>query len=112
MNLGYRRPCLKRKQRKKRGGKIEKGGREEGSSRKRGEEREARGEFGWRRTELFTYWHETKRSQGSHSVGTETAVSSKSRKVRKHTCRKQVLPGGPMNLGLAASQRKGFKEGD
>lgn len=27
-------------------------GREEGSSRKRGEEREARGEFGWGRTEL------------------------------------------------------------
>lgn len=52
MNLGYRRPCLKRKQ-QKRGGRIEKGGREEGSSRKRGEEREARGEFGWGRTELF-----------------------------------------------------------
>lgn len=32
--------------------------------------------------------------------------------VRKHTCRKRVLPGGPMILSLAASQRKGFKEGD
>lgn len=33
--------------------KNREGGREEGSSRKRGEEREARGEFGWGRTELF-----------------------------------------------------------
>lgn len=84
-----------KERRKKRGGRIEKGGREEGSSRKRGEEREARGEFGWRRTELFMYWHETKRSQGSDSVGTETVVSSTSSKVRKPHVENGYFREGP-----------------